>query len=53
MIYSIFECNKCDVAPAILINATEQVLCGNCRNFGTAIELTDEQVTNLDLPISE
>jgi hypothetical protein len=54
MIYFIFECKNCDIAPAYLANATKNVLCGNCRTIGTAQSLTDEQVTELGLPtISE
>ena len=50
MTYFIFECKNCDVAPAYLADATEIVSCGNCRKIGVAVELTDAQVVELDLP---
>jgi len=53
MTYFIFECKNCDVAPTYFRDATEQVLCGNCRTTGTAKALSDEQVIALDLPVSE
>lgn len=51
MIYFIFECDKCDVSPTYIVDATEIVLCGNCRNFGVAKELTDAEVAKLKLPV--
>jgi hypothetical protein len=53
MIYYVFDCANCDVEPAYLIDVTEFVLCGNCRNSGKAKQLTDKEVAELDLPISE
>jgi hypothetical protein len=53
MIYFVFECNNCNVPPTYLIDATETVLCGNCRTVGIAKPLTDDQVTELDLPTTE
>jgi hypothetical protein len=53
MTYFIFECKNCDVAVAYLVDATERVLCGNCRTLGTATALTDAQVAELDLPTAE
>jgi hypothetical protein len=50
MTYFIFECNNCDVPPAYLIDATQTVLCGNCRTAGTSKALTNEQVAQLNLP---
>jgi hypothetical protein len=53
MTYYIFECKNCDVAPAYLVDTTETVLCGKCRTVGISKALTDEQVTELDLPTTE
>jgi hypothetical protein len=53
MAYFIFECKNCEVPVAYLVDATENVLCGNCRTLGTATALTDAQVAELDLPTAE
>ncbi len=53
MAYFIFECKNCEVPVAYLVYATENVLCGNCRKIGKATELTDAQVTELNLPTGE
>jgi hypothetical protein len=50
MTYFIFQCKNCNVEPAYLVDATKTVLCGNCRTFGIATELTDAEVAELDLP---
>jgi hypothetical protein len=52
MTYFIFECKNCEVAPVYLANATETVLCGNCRTVGTAVSLTTDQVVEFDLPVT-
>jgi hypothetical protein len=48
MFYS-FNCT-CGAPTAYIIDATETVLCGVCHSFGTAVLLTSQQVSDLDLP---
>jgi len=38
-----------NITPCFVINATKQVLCGGCQNYGTATAITDEQAIKLDL----
>lgn len=48
-----FDCEHCDAPTYYLLDATEKVLCGTCQNFGSSVALTDEQVAELDLPVSD
>ncbi len=38
--------------PAYLIDATETVLCGACGVVGVSELLTNEQISELDLPVT-
>jgi hypothetical protein len=48
----VFQCTNCEISPCYLLEVRGEVLCSSCYTFGVAQELTEEEINELDFPVS-